>query len=153
MWSMLFYASRANERPEASVASIRLDPGLDRYLRDWGREGDLGLIATEFEKPVGAAWLRLFGPDESHLVIYVAPEVPELAIAVDPNRTGQGIGSFLLERLLIRADRDGVPAIVLSAREDNPAVQLYRRFGFVETERIGNSVGTSSLKMVRERTR
>jgi ribosomal protein S18 acetylase RimI-like enzyme len=149
---MLFYASHADEQPDASVASIRLDPDLERYLCGWGREGDVGRIATDGQRPVGAAWLRLFTRDETHLVTYVAPDVPELAIAVEPDRTGQGVGSLLLESLLGEADADGVPAIVLSARSDNPAVELYRRFGFVEIDRIVNRVGTASVKMIRERT-
>lgn len=151
LWSMLFYAAHADEQPEATVDSIRHDPDLDRYLCDWGRPGDLGLIATDDDVSVGAAWLRLFTPDETHLVSYVAADVPELAIAIDPQRVGQGIGSRLVGDLLQQADQSGVPAIVLTARADNPAVRLYHRFGFVEIDRITNRVGTGSVKMVRER--
>lgn len=153
LWSMLFYAAHADEQPGASLESIRDDPELDRYLSDWGRTGDLGIVATDHHLPVGAGWLRLFTPEETHLVTYVDAEIPELAIAVEPSRIGQGIGSRLLDELLDRADRAGIPAIVLSARADNPAVRLYRRHGFVETDRIVNRVGSESVKMVRKRPR
>lgn len=74
-----------------------------------------------------------------------------MAIAVQPSHAGDGIGTALLKRLLATADRSGIPAIVLSARADNPAIRLYERFGFVETGRIVNRVGTESLKMLRRR--
>lgn len=150
---MLFYAAHADEQPGATVASIKRDPDVDRYLRDWGRVGDLGLVATKGTSPVGAAWLRLFTEDETSLATFVAPDVPELAIAVAPDSVGLGIGSVLLGRLLGQADRGGVPAIVLSARADNRAIGLYERHGFVETDRIVNRVGSESIKMVRHARR
>jgi ribosomal protein S18 acetylase RimI-like enzyme len=51
---------------------------------------------------------------------------------------------------LADADRAEIPAVVLSARHDNPAVRLCRRHGFVEVDRIVNRVGTESVKLVRE---
>lgn len=146
LWSMLIYAASIDERPAPAVESIR-----NRYLHNWGRPGDLGLIASDAERPIGAAWLRLPIKDETHSAAFVANDVPELAIAVEPDRIGQGVGSFLLDRLLGQADRNEVPATVLSTRADNPAVRLYRRFGFVETGRIANPVGASSVKMIRRR--
>jgi ribosomal protein S18 acetylase RimI-like enzyme len=151
VWSMLFYAAHADDQPGATISSIRHDPDLSRYLGDWGRSGDLGFVAVEGTSPVGAAWLRLFTGDESHLATFVASNVPELAMAVVPDRVGQGLGSILLDRLVSEADRRGVPAIVLSARADNSAVRLYERTGFVEIDRIVNRVGTVSVKMARTR--
>ena len=100
---------------------------------------------------MGAAWLRLFIGGETALVTFVAPDVPELAIAVVPGRVGGGVGSSMLARLLADADAIGVPAVVLSARADNPAVRLYQRHGFTVTDRIVNRVGTESVKMLRLR--
>lgn len=150
LWSMLFYAAHADEQPGASVHSIRSDPDLLRYLDGWGtRPGDIGVVAVDSSDPVGAAWLRLFAAEEADLVTYVAPDVPELAIAVVPGRMGGGAGSAMLARLLADADAAGVPAVVLSARADNPAVRLYDRHGFTVTDRIVNRVGTMSVKMLR----
>lgn len=149
LWTMLFYASKANEQPTATLDSIRHDPGLRRYLSAWGRPGDAGVIAYDQESRVGAAWLRLFTADNTDLATFAGAEVPELAIAVEPGKVGAGIGSMLLDKLLHDADLSGIPAIVLSARADNPAVRLYQRFGFVETDRIVNRIGTTSIKMIR----
>ncbi len=152
LWSMLFYAAHADEQPGATVQSIRSDPDLQRYLDGWGaRPGDAGVLALDGDEPVGAAWLRLFIGGETGLVTFVAPDVPELAIAVVPGRIGGGVGSSMLTRLLADADAAGVPAVVLSARADNPAVRLYERHGFTVTDRIVNRVGTESVKMLRRR--
>lgn len=152
LWSMLFYAAHADEQPGATVQSIRHDPDLQRYLEGWGtRPGDAGVLALDGDEPVGAAWLRLFIGGETGLVTFVAPDVPELAIAVVPGRVGGGVGSSMLARLLADADAVGVPAVVLSARADNPAVRLYQRHGFTVTDRIVNRVGTESVKMLRLR--
>ena len=67
----------------------------------WGRPSDLGVIATWHGEPV-AAWLRLVG-DERPTATWTT--APELAIAVDPALTGQGIGGALLNRLLVEAER------------------------------------------------
>lgn len=166
LWAMLFLAAHADEQPGATVHSIRADPDLQRYLDGWGRRGDAGVVAVTGEAGAGdsladgdsvspgvdragAAWLRLFTPGEADLVTFVAPEVPELAIAVVSGQEGGGIGSALLARLLADADAAGVPAVVLSARADNPAVRLYQRHGFAVTDRVVNRVGTVSVKMVR----
>jgi ribosomal protein S18 acetylase RimI-like enzyme len=84
---------------------------------------------------------------------YVDDTTPELAIAVDPQRTGDGIGSQLLKRLLLDAERM-FPAVSLSVRADNPARRLYERFGFqpvADRERT-NRVGGTSLTRVRRFT-
>lgn len=152
LWAMLFYAAHADEQPGATRRSIRSDPDLQRYLDGWGtRPGDDGVVAVDGGQPVGAAWLRLFTADEVGLVTYVAPDVPELAIAVVPGRIGGGVGGTMMARLLADADAAGVPAVVLSARADNPAVRLYERHGFTVTDRIVNRVGTESVKMLRPR--
>lgn len=51
-------------------------------------------------------------------------------IGVDPGHHRAGIGSRLLTALLAEADRHGGP-VFLEVRTDNePAIALYRRFGF-----------------------
>lgn len=151
LWAMLFLAAHADEQPGATPMSVRTDPDLQRYVVGWGRAGDRGVIAVERGVDVGAAWLRRFAPHETHLVTFVAPEVPELAIAVAAGFAGRGLGSAMLVELLAQADRAGVPEIVLSVRATNPALRLYERFGFVAIDRIVNRVGTESVKMLRRR--
>ncbi len=104
----------------------------------------LGVIAT-LGAPVGAAWLRLQQGDPHPMKLWT-PEVPELAIAVRPSARGRGLGAALLGELIARA-RGLYPAMVLSVRRENPAVRLYRRFGFQVEREAKNRVGTTSLVM------
>lgn len=108
---------------------------IARYIDEWGRDGDLGVIA---DGDAGAAWIRLFTEDD-HGYGFVAPDVPELSIGVMAEERGRGVGTALLDELLVRAAAAGHRAVSLSVETDNPAVRLYERFGF---ERVGY-VGTS----------
>jgi ribosomal protein S18 acetylase RimI-like enzyme len=105
------------------------EPPLTRYVRDWGRRGDRSLIVFDEYVPVGAAWYRLFRPDDAGFG-FVDERTPELAIAVVPSRRGRGFGHELLTSLLDCARADGFEAISLSVAEDNPALELYEKYGF-----------------------
>jgi ribosomal protein S18 acetylase RimI-like enzyme len=105
------------------------EPILWRYVAAWGRRGDRAVIACDGPHAVGAAWFRLFPPDEPGLG-FLDETIPELAIAVVPSSRGRGIGAELLTALLERARADGFAALSLSVRADSPAVALYERFGF-----------------------
>ena len=117
----------AGGRP--SVASMLAAPSTARYVAAWGRRGDAAVIA-EGANPLGAAWYRLFTADEPGFG-FIDAETPEVSIAVVPERRGEGIGSALLEALVERGRGEGHRALSLSVSPDNPAVSLYRRFGFV----------------------
>jgi ribosomal protein S18 acetylase RimI-like enzyme len=152
LWRMLLEAAHAGDEVDG-VDALRQVPELARYVEGWGKPSDLGVVATNGDgEPVGAAWVRmLVGEDAAYG--YVDDTTPELAIAVDPQRTGDGIGSQLLKRLLLDAERM-FPAVSLSVRADNPARRLYERFGFqpvADRERT-NRVGGTSLTMVRRFT-
>ena len=149
LWRMLLEAAHAGDEVDG-VEALRQVPELARYVEGWGRPSDLGVVATDGDgEPVGAAWVRmLVGEDAAYG--YVDDTTPELAIAVDPQRTGDGIGSQLLKRLLLDAARM-FPAVSLSVRADNPARRLYERFGFQPVADRGhtNRAGGTSLTMIR----
>lgn len=101
-------------------------PDLLAYVDDFGiQTGDIGVIAEDNGRHIGATWLRLmrgYG--------FVDAETPELTIAVLPSYRNQGIGSQLLRELFTLTDKT-YPKISLSVHAANPAYNLYRRFGFV----------------------
>ena len=98
-----------------------------RYVRNWGRPGDAGVLALEGPHPYGAAWYRLFRADEPGFG-FVDARTPELTIAVVPSHRGKGAGRELLVALLDRARSDGYEAVSLST--DREQAGWYERFGF-----------------------
>jgi GNAT superfamily N-acetyltransferase len=97
------------------------------------------LAENERGEAVGAAWFRFFD-HEHHGFGFVAPDVPELTIAVRGSARRKGVGTALLRELIERAWATGIRALSLSVEEDNPAVRLYQRVGFVPVEHVGNAV-------------
>ncbi len=114
-------------------------PDIARYITDFGqRAGDLGVLACADGECVGAAWTRLL-----HGYGFIAEDVPELSIALAPEYRGQGIGSRLLEQMLV-ALRPSFRYVSLSVSEENPAKRLYERFGF-QTWSV--SAGTATMRL------
>src|SRR5579884_3502245 len=98
-----------------------------RYVQNWGRPGDAGVIALDGPHPAGAAWYRLFS-ERAPGFGFVDERTPELTIAVVPNRRGHGTGKEMLTALLERARADGYDAVSLSAAPEQEA--YYGKFGF-----------------------
>jgi ribosomal protein S18 acetylase RimI-like enzyme len=116
---------------------------LTRYVDNWGRAGDLALVATETGHRVGAAWFRLFRASAPGYG-FVDEQTPELTIAIVPSRRRHGVGQELLDGLLDKARAAGHTAVSLSVEADSPAVGFYERHGF---ERTGEAA--SALVMLK----
>lgn len=144
LWKMLYQAVYVPPGQPPPPRSIVFEPELSRYVQGWGRPDDVGFVAWDEEKPVGAVWLRLL-QGENKGFGYVDETTPELSIAVLPAYRGQGLGTRLLAHLL-EAVQARYPSICLSVSPDNPAQRLYQRLGF---EVVG-ALGTS-LTLVRRR--
>jgi len=111
------------------VNALDADIPLTRYVDNWGRAGDVAIIAHETGNRVGAAWLRLFKAAEPGYG-FVDEQTPELSIAVVPSRRKHGLGQELLDALLEAARDEGHSAVSLSVEKDSPAVAFYERNGF-----------------------
>jgi len=147
LWEMLYYAAHMWEEGEMSSEAARKNPGLIKYVQDWGRETDVGCIAlaADSNQPIGAAWLRLLIGDEATMS-YINDITPELAIAVLPDYAGKGVGTQLLTSVLELA-KERYSSVVLSVRATNPAKRLYERVGFISLGKTVNRVGSESFNM------
>jgi [ribosomal protein S18]-alanine N-acetyltransferase len=121
------YHWRLNQDPDLPVA---------RYVNNWGRPGDAGLVAWE-NGPIGAAWYRLFKANAPGFG-FVDEDTPELTIAVVPSRRGGGLGGDLMQALLDRARAEGYHSISLSAEKG--MTKLYERSGFRPVEEKDGTV-------------
>jgi ribosomal protein S18 acetylase RimI-like enzyme len=144
---MLFEAYNWSGRNEV----LRTDLPTDRYVAGWPRSGDLGVIAVENGRRVGAAWARTLTADDPGYG-YVADDVPELSIGVVSEARGRGVGRALLTALIESAREAGLERISLSVEPDNRAVELYRSLGFAAVGRSGGS-DTMVLDLRTERAR
>jgi GNAT superfamily N-acetyltransferase len=124
--------------PPGASTDVLADPALAPYVAGWPRPGDLGVVAEDAGRPVGAAWARRFPPAAPGYG-FVRADVPELAVATVPDRRGTGLGGALLRGLVAAAAAAGAPALSLSVRRGNPARRLYERHGFVPVGRVGES--------------
>jgi ribosomal protein S18 acetylase RimI-like enzyme len=116
--------------PRPALAAALADPDIGRYVRGWGRTGDTAVIATEGERPVGAAWYRLFTAEEPGYG-FLDADTPELGIAVVADRRRVGVGHALMTALLAMGRAAGLPSISLSVAKENPSRFLYEKHGFV----------------------
>lgn len=148
MWDMLFESAFTTDEARAAWRSDpQPPPELMKYLDGWGRLGDAGVIAQDEDgASVGAAWYRLFGVEERGDGIMAEPNVPELAIAVEPEHRGRRIGEDLLAALAAHARADRFEHLLLSVDPANTrAVRLYERVGFTLVETDDPARGTSLI--------
>ena len=109
---------RAVLRIEQRTSSTPWSLGL--FLAEVRREDRLYLAARDGHRLVGYAGMLLIGSD-GHVT----------TISVDPDRQGGAVGTRLLLALVRSAADEGIEAVTLEVRASNePALALYRRFGF-----------------------
>src|SRR5688572_26890228 len=96
LWEILYHALYEPPGDPPLPRDVVQLPELARYVRGWSDDpDDLGVIAVESGRPIGAAWLRrLTGANRGYG--YVDDETPELSIAVRPEYRGRGVGTRLL---------------------------------------------------------
>lgn len=100
-------------------------PELEIYTKHYGLSTrDLGIYILKDHKIAGAAWIRLLRFEDT---------IPVLTMAIKPEFRGQGLGSMMLDQLLLEA-ASRFEQISVTVLKDSPAVKFYERFGFVKIE-------------------
>jgi ribosomal protein S18 acetylase RimI-like enzyme len=149
VFSFLVLAARMPEGHEPMQKALS-DPFLRKYWADWGRSGDIGVVAEDPSTgiAVACAWVRLFTKEQAGTG-FCGEQIPELAMGVVPSFRANGIGTAVIRRL-IEAVKSQYCGMCLSVRSDNPAVRLYERLSFqkVAGSETTNRVGTESYNMV-----
>ena len=137
---MLYYAIFIPKGEKPFPKKIIYTPALSKYAENWGNKGDSGLIAVsdELKTKIGATWLRIF-TSENKGYAYIDEYTPELSIAVLPKYRGNGVGTVLLKEQL-KIAKKYYPKVSLSVSADNPAKNLYLKFGFKTVNDINNTL-------------
>jgi GNAT superfamily N-acetyltransferase len=136
---MLYEAANRPGSPWPAFDVSMEEPRNKRFWSGWMREGDIGVVAEDGTTPVGAAWIRRFADEE--LSAIDDEGVPVLAIGVERDYRGRGVGGLRMDALIEQARATGDRAISLTTGLFNHvALRLYRRRGFVEVLRRGEGV-------------
>lgn len=114
-------------------------PELRFFWEDWGRLGDVGVVAECDSNPVGAAFGRLF-TEQQHSHGFVDEETPEICIGIIETSRGTGLGRRLMVALHDEASAQGIETLSLSVNITNPALGLYRSLGYQELDRDDDSI-------------
>lgn len=150
-------------RERLSRAAVLARPGLARYVRDWPRDGDFGVIAeTDPATRIGAAWCRTFTADDpgfgwpterwreraegEHDAAHdVDDATPEVSLGVVAPVRRRGVGRALMAAIADAARLRSVAALSLSVESDNGAVELYRQAGY---EVVSHAGGALTMRLV-----
>lgn len=128
-----------NWRAEQYVDADLDRPDFAHYFAGFDPVRDHGVVAVDGEGPVGVTWVRFLPADDPGYG-FVAEDVPELTLAVEPRGRGRGIGTALLARLLDAGRTAGWPGVSLSVEDGNTGARiLYERAGFRTVGRNGDS--------------
>ncbi|MCA1675154.1 MAG: GNAT family N-acetyltransferase [Actinobacteria bacterium] len=120
----------SRDREPLTLEQLRKNDILIRYVEEWPRDGDAGVIAEKYGGVVGAAWFRRFARDRPGFG-FIDESTPEVSVAVASVWRGRGIGSQLLTALIEIGRERGFEGLSLSVESRNRAVRLYRHLGFV----------------------
>lgn len=118
--------------PEGAAAPPREiinQPELAAYITDFGQPDDLCMVAEAYGNILGAAWTRIlagkvkgYGNVDDH--------TPEFAISVKKEFRQQGIGSELMQEMIVLLKNRGYEKVSLSVNKDNYAYRMYQKLGF-----------------------
>lgn len=141
LWITLYESLYVPEGKESFSRDIINEPSISKYVKDWGREGDLGYIAENADgESIGSITVRCFSEDKPGYG-FVSSEVPELGMAILPAYRGQGLGTNLMKKLFAGLREQGIDQVSLSVDPGNAAaVKLYQRFGFKAVGEVGTSI-------------
>ncbi|MEJ2792869.1 bifunctional GNAT family N-acetyltransferase/NUDIX hydrolase [Iodobacter sp. LRB] len=132
IWDLLHIALW--DQPPAGLRpkEVLNDEHVRIYAADWGKDGDVGVIALLGTQVIGACWMRLLPRHQG--LAWIDEATPQLAIALFADFQQQGYGAGLLRSALDAARAAGYRQVSLTVHPQNPARRLYEKYGFQEVE-------------------
>ena len=122
LYEAIFQEDTGNLAP----STIIQQPDIWKYIDRFGElSGDYCLVAEEDGNIVGAVWVRnisAFG--------FVGENIPEFAISIYPEYRNQGIGTQLMESMLLLLKKEGYENASLAVQKKNYASKMYLKIGF-----------------------
>lgn len=146
---------RALEHRDATVAReiervLHAAYAVEAEILDVSDFAPLSRAATDVARSA-SRFHGLFEEDELVAVLELEPggehQLRVASLAVHPNRHRRGLASRLLAFAIAEAGRRHLR--VCTARRNAPALELYRRHGFVETEAWSTTCGLAMVTLER----
>ena len=114
------------EGVEPPLKSIINQPDLQVYISNFGKEkDDICFVAEADGKVVGAVWVRDMNDYGN-----IADGVPSFAISLYKEYRNFGIGTRLMETMLMELKGRGYNRTSLAVQKANYAVRMYKKVGF-----------------------
>ena len=111
---------------EPPAREIIEQPELKLYYEDFGRgTADYSIVADDNGRVIGAVWTRIMN-DYGH----VDDDTPSFAISLYKEYRGHGIGTRLMENMLVLLKEKGYERASLAVQKANYAVRMYEKVGF-----------------------
>lgn len=122
----LYEAIFVPEGIEPPPKTIIKSPELQVYVAHFGEaKDDWGLAAEVGGQIVGAVWVRIMN-DYGH----IDDKTPSLAISLDKEYRGLGIGTAMMKEMLALLKAHGYKQVSLSVQKANYAAKMYPKIGF-----------------------
>lgn len=122
LYEAIFVPEGIESPPKTIIAS----PELQVYVARFGEaKDDHGLVAEVEGKIVGAVWVRIMN-DYGH----IDDKTPSLAISLDKEYRGLGIGTAMMKEILVLLETHGYRQVSLSVQKANYAAKMYQKVGF-----------------------
>jgi len=118
------------EKPDKDIIKL---PALSRYIKDFGKDTDLCLVAELNGDLIGAIWTRIFTETEKGYG-FVDTKTPELSMSIIEYYRNKGIGTKLLTAMINKLTQLDYDQVSLSVDKLNYAFRLYHKFGFETVE-------------------
>ncbi len=132
------------DKPDKEIIKI---PELSIYIKDFGKDSDLCIVAESQGCLVGAIWARIYAETEKGFG-YVDSKTPELSMSVIENYRQHGIGTKLLKAMIEKLSLLDYQQVSLSVDKLNYALKLYQKFGFEIVKSDENSA--TMIKRLKE---